>query len=687
MQYPRLPIVTIAAFAPVGAWAGGLVSPVSIERGVRSIAEVDSIVTVVEDISTAFGAYAAGRGHGDPIWYADAWQNSTVTPAGGFQGRGSGYTGTKYYYEGPSLTLDTFSWVEYTFELTEAAYLQVEGLLISGWVSADIINGSLSFAEIQLTGPGGQALLQARQDASPDFEEDTPFFTSLITRRPAGLYTLRLRAYGQLFAVGDEGTFGSGEGDWTVLLAATESPRPECPTIEPMRASVSSLGEEGNQPSEYASISSDGRFVAFESNATNLVSGVTGPGGLFIHDRITGETQLVGLESDAALGKPAVSASGEFVAFLTGIAYAPDDTDHLDVYLRDMATSEITLVSRSTTGMPANGSSGTPSISADGQVIAFDSYATNLTPINTAERQQVYVHERTTGTTTLVSIGMGVAAPNGDSYQPAVSADGRYVAFSSRASNLVPFDQNERTDAFLHDRMTGQTVCVSVDLQGLPAGGASVSVSADGRFVAFSSSGSDLVADDTNGVSDVFVRDMLVGETVRVSISNEGLQGNGGSGGASISGDGRFVAFSSGASNLTPSDTNGASDIFVVDRDLSVIRRVSIARLGDQANQSSYEADISADGQFVAYITDATNLVFRDTNEATDVIIAWIGDAFDVLPGDANDDARVDFTDLNAVISVFGMATSNLGVDLNGDGVVDFQDLNLVLSNFGRNCY
>ncbi|MEK7612516.1 MAG: hypothetical protein AAB407_04195, partial [Patescibacteria group bacterium] len=204
-----------------------------------------------------------------------------------------------------------------------------------------------------------------------------------------------------------------------------------------------------------------------------------------------------------------------------------------------------------------------------------------------------------------------------------ISKNGRYVAFSSNAFNLVPNDTNGWDDIFVHDRQIGATKRVSVSSNGIQGNFFSdhPSISADGRYVAFWSFSSNLVSNDTNGQADIFVNDSQTGMTVRVSISSNGTQGNGSSFGHSISADGRYVAFSSNAFNLVPNDTNGASDIFAHDRQTNMTSRLSIDSSGNQANNVSGSPSISADGRYVTFHSVASNLVTNDTNGVSDVFV------------------------------------------------------------------
>ena len=177
----------------------------------------------------------------------------------------------------------------------------------------------------------------------------------------------------------------------------------------------------------------------------------------------------------------------------------------------------------------------------------------------------MFLRDRSAGTTTRLSTGVAGAQPDGGSVEPEVSANGAVVAFRSQATNLVRRDTNAHDDVFATDLAAGTLRRVSVTNGGAQAGGGSVlpSVSGSGRFVAFTSSADDLVAGDTNGVADVFVRDRLLGTTRRVSVSAAGAQGDGGCGFPALSTDGRHVAFESEATNLVPRDTNQTFDVFL----------------------------------------------------------------------------------------------------------------------------
>jgi Ca2+-binding RTX toxin-like protein len=287
------------------------------------------------------------------------------------------------------------------------------------------------------------------------------------------------------------------------------------------------------------------------------------------------------------------------------------------------AVFTITRVSVASDGTQGNDQSGTSSISADGRYVAFQSWADNLVSGDTNNQPDIFVYDTLTNSTRRISVGFNGIEGNYDSYQPSISADGRYVAFFSYATNLVSGDTNNTADIFVRDTVANTTRRVSVATNGIEGNSLSdfPSISADGRYVAFESSASNLVSGDTNGIADIFVRDTVANTTRRVSVDDNGIEGNGSSYSLSISADGRYVAFSSYASNLVSGDTNNVEDIFVYDTVANTTRRVSVDDNGTQGNSSSVYPTISADGRYVAFFSEASNLVSGDTNGTTDAFV------------------------------------------------------------------
>ncbi len=398
------------------------------------------------------------------------------------------------------------------------------------------------------------------------------------------------------------------------------------------RVSVDSSGSQGNGDSLASSISSDGRFVTFQSTANNLVSGDTnGSSDIFVHDRQTGATSRVSVDSSGTEGNgvsinPSISSDGRFVAFAsTANNLVSGDTNGWgDIFVHDRQTGATSRVSVDSSSTEGNSVSFNPSISGDGRFVAFESNANNLVSSDTNGKIDIFVHDRQTGTTSRVSVDSSGGQGNRDGRHPSISGDGRFIAFESAASNLVSGDNNGSTDIFVHDRQTDTTSRVSVD-SGSTEGNyhsSNPNISSDGRFVAFVSAASNLVSGDTNGSLDVFVHDRQTGTTSRVSVDSNGTEGNIDSVNPSISGDSRFIAFQSAANNLVSGDTNGTWDIFVRDWQTGTTSRVSVNSSGIQANSGNSDSSISGDGRFVAFTSAASNLVSDDSNGAADIFVA-----------------------------------------------------------------
>lgn len=333
-------------------------------------------------------------------------------------------------------------------------------------------------------------------------------------------------------------------------------------------------------------VTPDGRFVAFYSAAGDLVANDTNNAtDLFLRDIVAGTTTIVSVNRSGAaagiglLSAPAVSADGRFVAFQSDAAdlVANDPqraggNQDADVFVRDVAAGTTTLVSINRAGTASgNAPSRFPAISADGRYVVFESYATDLVANDSNLYRDVYVRDRAAGVTVLVSVNRAGATssnPSNTVGAPAISADGRYVAFASAASDLVTGDANGRTDVFLRDLKARATTLVSRNSTGTGGGNGDSQnpvISADGRFVAFQSLATDLTgASDSNGRPDVFVRDVQRGVTVLASSNAAGTaSANDGSAAAALSADGQVVAFQSAAGDLVTEDTNRLTDVFV----------------------------------------------------------------------------------------------------------------------------
>ena len=405
---------------------------------------------------------------------------------------------------------------------------------------------------------------------------------------------------------------------------------------------MDSHGVQANDSSAAHAVSANGRYVAFESLASNLVHGDTNGGlDIFVHDRLTRVTERVsvdsfGAEADLGGSHPSISADGRYVAFYSSSTnLVPGDTNSAyDVFVHDRQSARTERVSVDSFGQQGDFKSRNPSISEDGRYVAFYSRSTNLVAGDNNGFEDTFVHDRQTGVTVIVSVDSFGAQGNEESASryniaPSISADGRYVAFVSEASNLVPADSNLDSDVFVHDRQTGKTERVSVDSFGAQADGESLepSISACGRYVAFRSISNGLVPGGTLWNFDIFVHDRQAGETEQVSLNSLDGKADGHSYGASISADGRYVAFESSAGNLMPVDTLARPNVFVHDRQTGVTETVNKSSTGDLANQSCVGPVISASGRYVSFLGEASNLVEEDTNDEYDIFVhdRWNG--------------------------------------------------------------
>jgi Tol biopolymer transport system component len=425
---------------------------------------------------------------------------------------------------------------------------------------------------------------------------------------------------------------------WALLgLLAAGPAAAQLPGHVVARASVPSGGGQAvGGGSVTPALSADGRLVAFSSSATNLGGGCTSGTQVYVHDRATGATTCVsrapgGAQGDGGSGSPDLSADGRLVAFQSNATNLGGGcTSGSQIYVHDRATGLTTCVSRAPgLGPQGDGSSFSPTLSADGRTVAFSSTSTNLGGGCAGGTQQIYVHDRATGTTTCVSRAPGGGAQgNSASADAALSADGRLVAFESLATNLAG-GCTSGLQIYVHDRATGTTTCVSR----APDGGAqgdgtstTPALGADGRLVAFASSATNLGGGCASAFQ-IYVHDRATGTTTCVSRApGGGAQGDGHSANPSLSADGRLVAFASFATNLGGGCTGGGSyQVYVHDRATGFTACLSRAPGGGaQGDGGSFDASPSADGRLAAFWSSATNLLGPggDTNGQDDVFVA-----------------------------------------------------------------
>lgn len=402
----------------------------------------------------------------------------------------------------------------------------------------------------------------------------------------------------------------------TLLLALTAAgpstltarAEPDVDPARTVRVSIRSEGLPGLGTSWGGSLSANGRYVAFWSDAPNLVEGDTNRSvdkyghdagtDVFVHDR---------------------------------------DTDRDGVYDERGAISTKRVSVRSDGGESHGTWKGSrqATISANGRVVVFESDADDLVP-GVSGGPMVYAHDLRTRTTVLVSVSSGGDAADG--YSPSISANGRFVAFTSYA-DLVPGDTNDAGDAFVRDLLTGQTTRVSVSSEGAQGYGwgvphGAIAISGDGAKVAFSSFASNLVPGDTNEASDVFLHDLLTSKTIRVSVGVDGEQGNSDSQHPALNHDGNILVFRSWATNLFPSDTNGQSDVFAYEARTKRTELVSVSSSGEPGNSMSRVPErspnnvVSADGRYIAFTSASSN--FEPGSAEVDAVIAraWLEEVF-----------------------------------------------------------
>ncbi|MHC5035650.1 MAG: TolB family protein, partial [Planctomycetota bacterium] len=398
-------------------------------------------------------------------------------------------------------------------------------------------------------------------------------------------------------------------------------------TIE--QVSVNRDGEQAaNGESDAPSIDADGSVVAFSSTATDLVQGITwhiNPNSLsgesfaniYVRYLLTGVTQLVSVNetgdegADGHCGRPSINADGTVVAFeslATNLVSNTDNNSVSDVFVRDLGTGGSTeLVSVTGAGVAANGGSNAPSINADGTVVAFESHATNLVSNpDTNGLSDVFVRNLGTGgSTQMVSVTPELEAGDGESGSPSISGDGTVVAFGSNATNLVAEDTDPDKDVFVRDLEANSTELVSFTGGGVAADAKNMlpSINADGSIVAFMS-----VRDVTSDAWEVFVRDRNANSTELVSVHSAGIGIVGYSWDPSINADGQRVAFLSGVPDHESPSGFAMVNVFVRDRTAKATKLLSVGWDGTEANGWSFAPSISADGQRVAFMSEATNL-------------------------------------------------------------------------------
>ena len=333
-----------------------------------------------------------------------------------------------------------------------------------------------------------------------------------------------------------------------------------------------------------------------------------------------------GVKADGDCSDIALDRKGRTVAFasLATNLVENDGNGMQDVFVRDRTTGETLRVSVTSDGNEADGDSDHPALTCDGRRVVFASYATNLAPQDTNDASDIFLHDLQTGETTRISVAFNGAQAGGGSFLPEISANGRFVAFMSYAGNIVPNDQNPSRDVFVRDLKTGQAEIVSVSSEGdaphAPSG--AVAMSANGRWLAFESDAGSLDGDDLWAGADVFLRDRKLGTTTLISRPAPGKLTTGDSFSPAISGNGRWALFTSVSTKVVADDDNGVADVFRCDLKTGKTTRVSVSSEGAEGDGDSVEGRISRNGRYVVFSTRADDLVAGTTNGVPVVVLA-----------------------------------------------------------------
>ncbi len=385
-------------------------------------------------------------------------------------------------------------------------------------------------------------------------------------------------------------------------------------------------------------LSQDGRYVAFSTNDPNIVNGDSNNApDVFVRDRKLGQNVRANVSDTGAqlpLGTEGfkMSANGRFVAFKHYVQvtsmYASNGM--WQVYVRDLKNNTTETVSLSTTGDLSNSSISFFDISADGRFVTFSTDASNLVSGDTNNFSDIFIRDRKLGTTTLISKNSSGFVGNGSSVKPAISCDGSYVAFISSASDLAAGDTNGFADVFLVDRLSNDNITnITINGNNSSGGSGEVDLSCNGSTVVFQSHASNLVANDTNSKLDLFAFNMVDSLIQRVNLDSSNSQSS-----TSIIQDrstnvvdfsGRYIVFASNATDLTTGDTNGKTDVFLRDIVDGTTQIVTRRNSSTQTSDASYYSSISLDGSEVIFMSHDGGLVGGDTNNNGDIFTAKTG--------------------------------------------------------------
>ncbi len=401
--------------------------------------------------------------------------------------------------------------------------------------------------------------------------------------------------------------------------------------------SISTGGTQQNYfvGSSDATTSKDGRYVVFSSNANNLVAGDTNNAyDVFLRDTTANTTVRISVDSsgnqaNGRSGAAVINPTGNYIAYISAATnlVAVDTNGYYDIFLYNVSTGATEIVSTDSSGNQANNNNYSIGLSDDARFVTFSSYASNLDTAATGTYSNIFVKDRVTGTTTLLSKNTSGIAGNGDSDKPVISCSGRFVAFHSLANNLDGTDSNGYRDIILVDRLSGTVIKnITKTKNGVSE---FPTLSCDGNYLAFDSYATNIVSGDSNNKTDVYRYDVRNGNTIRVSLNNTGSEVSQNSFYPSLSGDGNLVSFTSdepsGSSKFYSGDNNGVYDVFLRNVELSTTDIVSVSSGGTVGNGQSIMPHISSNGNYITYYSEASNLTTGDMNGTGDIYLSGSG--------------------------------------------------------------
>ena len=426
-------------------------------------------------------------------------------------------------------------------------------------------------------------------------------------------------------------------------------------SAETLRISATDSGVQGGwNATPGSNISLDGRYVSFRSYRSFDASDPNGFTQIYVYDRDTDTFELVskngaGVKGNGLSQGSSISGDGRYVAFRTRASNldAADIDSFWDIYVYDRDADTLELVSKNTAGVKGNGDSYFASMSLDGRYVVFRANSTNLDAADTDDTPDIFIYDRNADTLELVSKNAAGIKGNGFSSYPSINGDGRYVAFYTQSSNLGAGDTDHTPDVFVYDRDTDTLDLVSKNTAGVKGNSASLhpSISVDGRYVVFRTSSTNLDAADTDDITDIYVYDRDTDTLELVSKNAAGVKGNAMSAGAFVSANGRYVAFYTESTNLDASDSDEFADVYVHDRDAGVLELVSQSTAGEKGNNHSFHPSVAPVG-VISFSSHADNLVLGDTGPG-DVFVRVLDSAQDADndgDGVANADDTCPFT-------------------------------------------